>query len=90
MVESCHSRIRKGNQEWLAVASALEPGVDASTAEDLKAALSEAIPHNPAGVLAILKDDKPLLTIEQVCAFANFQKQKQRVISFCRFNQGDV
>ncbi len=50
----------------------LEPGVDASTAEDFKAALSEAIPLNPAGVLAILKDDKPLLTIEQVCAFANY------------------
>ena len=46
--------------------------MDASTAEDLKAALSEAIPHNPAGVLAILKDDKPLLTIEQICAFDNF------------------
>lgn len=64
--------IGKGTQAWLAVASALEPGVDASTAEDLKAALSKAIPHNPAGVLAILKDDKPLLTIEQICAFANF------------------
>lgn len=64
--------IGKGSQEWLVVASELESGVDASTAEDLKAALSEAIPHNPAGVLAILKDDKPLLTIEQVCAFANF------------------
>ncbi|MCR1554782.1 MAG: hypothetical protein NQ098_22095 [Enterobacter cloacae] len=64
--------IGKGTQEWLVVASELESGVDASTAEDLKAALSEAIPHNPAGVLAILKDDKPLLTIEQVCAFANF------------------
>ena len=64
--------IRKGTHAWLAVASVLEPGVDASTAEDLKAALSEAIPHNPEGVLAILKDEKPLLTIEQVCAFANF------------------
>ncbi|NIG45388.1 hypothetical protein F3J31_16405 [Enterobacter sp. Acro-832] len=64
--------ISKGTQVWLAVASALEPGVDASTAEDLKAALSEAIPHNPEGVLAILKDDKPLLTVEQICAFANF------------------
>ena len=64
--------IGKGTQAWLAVASALEPGVDASTAEDLKAALSEAIPHNPEGVLAILNDEKPLLTIEQVCAFANF------------------
>lgn len=64
--------ISKGTQAWLAVASALEPGVDASTAEDLKAALSEAIPHNPGGVLAILNDEKPLLTIEQVCAFANF------------------
>lgn len=64
--------ISKGNQEWLAVADALEPGVDASTAEDLKGALSEAIPHNPAGVLAILKDNKPLFTIEQICAFANF------------------
>jgi hypothetical protein len=40
-------KIRSGTQAWLAVASALEPGVDASTAEDLKAALSEAIPHNP-------------------------------------------
>lgn len=64
--------ISKGSDVWLAVASALEPGVDASTAEDLKAALSEAIPHNPEGVLAILKDDKPLLTVEQICAFANF------------------
>ncbi|MEH0886521.1 hypothetical protein [Enterobacter sp. UNJFSC 003] len=64
--------ISKGTHAWLAVASALEPGVDASTAEDLKAALSKAIPHNPAGVLAILKDDKPLLTIAQICAFANF------------------
>ncbi|MCE1392879.1 hypothetical protein L8P91_08620 [Enterobacter bugandensis] len=64
--------IGKGTQAWLAVASALEPGVDASTAEDLKASLSESIPHNPEGVLAILNDDKPLLTIEQVCAFANF------------------
>ncbi|MCM7513951.1 hypothetical protein M8R90_14110 [Enterobacter hormaechei] len=66
--------ISKGSRAWLAVASALEPGVDASTAEDLKAALSEAIPHNPAGVLAILKDDKPLLSIDQICAFANFPK----------------
>ncbi|HHA2021110.1 hypothetical protein [Enterobacter kobei] len=64
--------IRKGNQEWLAVASALEPGVDASSAEDLKAALSEAIPLKPTGVLAILKDNKPLLTVEQVCAFAHY------------------
>ena len=64
--------ISKGSRAWLAVASALEPGVDASTAEDLKAALSKAIPHNAAGVLAILKDNKPLLTIEQICAFANF------------------
>jgi hypothetical protein len=66
--------ISKGSHAWLAVASALEPGVDASTAEDLKAALSKAIPHNPAGVLAILKDDKPLLTIEQICAFANYSE----------------
>ncbi|WP_296236105.1 hypothetical protein [uncultured Enterobacter sp.] len=64
--------ISKGSHAWLAVASALEPGVDASTAEDLKAALSKAIPHNPTGVLAILKDDKPVLTVEQICAFANF------------------
>ena len=64
--------ISKGTHAWLVVANALEPGVDASTAEDLKAALSEAIPHNPEGVLAILKDDKPLLTIEQICAFDNF------------------
>jgi hypothetical protein len=55
MVESCHSGIRKGNQEWLAVASALEPGVDASSAEDLKAALSEAIPHNPCWRFGNLK-----------------------------------
>ena len=69
--------IRKGNQEWLAVASALEPGVDASSAEDLKAALSEAIPHNPAGVLAILKDDKPLFTIQQICAFASYPETEE-------------
>lgn len=52
-------KIRKGNNAWLTVASALESGVDASTAEDLQGAVSEAIPHNPVSVLAILNDNRP-------------------------------
>ena len=71
--------ISKGNNGWLTVASALEPGVDASTAEDLQGAVSEAIPHNPAGVLAILNDKRPLLTIEQICAFSSFPESEDEM-----------
>ncbi|WP_410743686.1 hypothetical protein [Citrobacter meridianamericanus] len=71
--------ISKGNNDWLTVASALESGVDASTAEDLQGAVSEAIPHNPAGVLAILNVKRPLLTIEQICAFASFPESEEEM-----------
>ncbi|HCJ6374637.1 MULTISPECIES: hypothetical protein [unclassified Citrobacter] len=71
--------ISKGNNDWLTVASALESGVDASTAEDLQGAVSEAIPHNPVGVLAILSDNRPLLTIEQICAFASFPESEEEM-----------
>ncbi|MEB2418853.1 hypothetical protein QMN38_12460, partial [Citrobacter sp. R-1.5.2] len=39
----------------------------------------EAIPHNPAGVLAILNDKRPLLTIEQICAFASFPQSEDEM-----------
>lgn len=71
--------ISKGNNDWLTVASSLESGVDASTAEDLQGAVSEAIPHNPVGVLAILNDNRPLLNIEQICAFTSYPESEEEM-----------
>lgn len=59
--------IGKGESDWLNVASRLAPGSDADSAESLATAVATAIPHNPAGVLAILDDNAPPLNTRDVC-----------------------
>ena len=44
-----------------------------------RGAVSEAIPHNPVGVLAILNDNRPLLNIEKVCAFTSYPESEEEM-----------
>lgn len=62
------SKISGGENNWLAVAALLAPESDAASAETLTAAVAKAIPHNPAGVLAVLNDDAPPLSTQRVCS----------------------
>jgi len=58
------SNIESGNGEWLQVAVAIRPGVDASTGEDLTFAIASALRKNPVTVLKLIGPGFPL---EHVC-----------------------
>jgi hypothetical protein len=58
------ARIASGQDEWLAVARALRPTVDAGTGEALTEALAKALANNPTGVLMMTGKDFP---ISQIC-----------------------
>lgn len=74
-------QISKGNNEWLTVAALLAPGSDADSAETLSEAVGAAIPHNPAGVLNILTDRYPSLSMAEVCGLPFYSMTK------AQFNQ---
>jgi hypothetical protein len=57
-------QIGSGRGDWLDVARALRPGVDAGSGEDLTSAVAAALKHNPAAVLSLTGPDFP---IEQIC-----------------------
>ena len=61
------NQIGTGKQEWLEVAALLAPASDADSAESLATAAATAIPHNPAGVLSMLKDGILPFSTENVC-----------------------
>lgn len=58
------SNVESGNDEWLKVAVAIHPGVDAGTGEDLTFAVATALRKNPATVLKLIGPDFPL---EHIC-----------------------
>jgi hypothetical protein len=58
------SKIESGNDEWLQIAAAIRPGVDAETGEDLTFAVATALRKNPVPVLKMIGPDFPL---ERVC-----------------------
>lgn len=62
------TRVGSGEKEWLTIAALLAPDSDADSAESLATAAATAIPHNPAGVLFILKEETLPLTTENVCS----------------------
>ncbi|WP_249168512.1 hypothetical protein [Erwinia sp. E602] len=62
------SKIAQGDRRWLQVAARLAPGADADSAESLTSAVGLAIPHNPAGVLAIINAQDPPLAMANVCS----------------------
>ena len=70
------TNIGSGETSWLTVASRLAPGSDADSAESLATAVATAIPHNPAGVLTILKDGGLPLSIENVCSLPFYSIKK--------------
>jgi hypothetical protein len=58
------AHIKSGQDEWLSVARALRPGVDADTGEDLIGAVAAALKNNPNSVLKLTGSGFP---IKQVC-----------------------
>ncbi|VTQ53556.1 hypothetical protein [Rahnella victoriana] len=62
------TKIGSGEQNWLDVAELLAPGSDADSAESLATAAATAIPHNPAGVLSLLKGGALPFSTDNVCA----------------------
>jgi hypothetical protein len=55
--------IALGQNAWLDVARAIQPGVDAGTAEDLTSAVASALKVNPAGVLRLIGTEFPLTKV---------------------------
>jgi hypothetical protein len=62
------TKIGSGEQNWLDVAALLAPGSDSDSAESLATAAATAIPHNPAGVLSLLKGGALPFSTDNVCA----------------------
>lgn len=52
--------IATGRHDWLDVARAIQPGVDAATSEELTAALAAALKLNPEAVLRLVGEPFPL------------------------------
>jgi len=52
--DSLLEQVGSGTREWLAVAAQLRPVSDAHASETLDMAIQEALPHNAAGVLALV------------------------------------
>jgi len=50
------THVQAGEQDWLDLVPLLAPGTDAATAKGLQGALSQALRHNPAGVLGLIPD----------------------------------
>jgi hypothetical protein len=62
--------IETGNSEWLLVARAMKPGVDAGSSEELRIGIATALARAPANVLPVLsnKDSRSTWSIGSVCS----------------------
>jgi hypothetical protein len=65
--DSVLDRIASGSGAWVRLAPQLAKGTDAGDSFGLTVALAEALPKNPAAVLAVL-DDGPVTGANVVCA----------------------
>ena len=62
--------IASGTQDWLNVYSALRPGSDAGSGEDLGEAIFDAIPTAPFSVLPLLySENRGRFSITELCTF---------------------
>lgn len=57
--------ISNGDAQWIALASELYSGTDASTSEGLILALAEALPKNPG---AVLKLENTVISLKRICS----------------------
>lgn len=60
--------ISSGNAEWLKIVPLMAGATDAGFAEDLATALAQAIPKNVVGVLKVLNNNVPPVSIQSVCS----------------------
>jgi len=60
-------QMASGSKQWVALAPQLAQGADAAAAEGLGIALAEALPRNPASVLAVLDPARPALSPARIC-----------------------
>jgi len=60
--------ISSGNAEWLKIVPLIASATDAGFAEDLATALAQAIPKNVGGVMEVLNDSVPPVSVRSVCS----------------------
>ena len=62
-------QIGRGKSEWIALATRIAPGTDASASEGLGISLARALPRNPSAVLRVvdLADEDGVLGVSRVC-----------------------
>jgi hypothetical protein len=73
--------VATGQNAWLDVARAIQPGVDAGTGEDLTSAVASALKVNPAAVLQLIGTEFPL---EKVCDIPLIEPTNAEVASWKR------
>ena len=73
--------VETGRADWLEVAKAIKPGVDASSAEELSFAVASALKRNAAAVLKMTGADFPL---DRVCAVPLIEPTEAQVRAWTR------
>lgn len=72
-------RISGGNPDWLALVPLLAPGADGHASESLHIAVSSALRHNAAGVLALISQGA---AHPSVCAFGAIEPSQAEVTNY--------
>lgn len=66
--EAVLNAMGRGDTAWITLAPKLAPGTDGASAEGLGIALAQALPVNPAAVLAVAElGDHGIISIDRVC-----------------------
>lgn len=60
--------ISSGNAKWLKIVPLIASATDAGFAEDLATVLAQAIPKNVGGVMEVLNDSVPPVSVWSVCS----------------------
>jgi hypothetical protein len=83
--DSVVDHVAAGQPAWIALATRLAPGTDAGTAEELSIVMAEALPKQPAEVLAAIDlNDGPILGASSVCGAPFIEDTPQSSPAFLR------
>lgn len=90
--QDVYDGIASGKTEWLQVAELLQPASDAGASEDLRDAISEALPKNPLGVLRFVKDGSGYdeFTVEGACFASPRSETKSGALRFLKASERAV